>query len=239
MATNPIVWLIPNGDIRNTIRKELETTARRFDGMGFHYDALMYRHSIVRDEVIVATHESDTDGSMNYIYSKAAVRLPLVDLMSVQSVGSPVQYDPTRHVDYAFVFNKREMQRGSGSKILAYAFAKNAEEKSTTLVRIGTSTNEEECEFAKAELSKIHAQFSTKNYHYTVIALLGNMGVVTVDRGLDGMITIQAFKDTDLMTCLFRIVDFNLNKLSAVDCMMKWGKNFPSHVIGYAYERED
>jgi len=127
MTTNPIIWLTPSEEMRKMIRARMERAVRYMDSLRFSYDALLYRHSNGRDNIIVATHEPDTEDTMNYIYSKLSPTLPLVDLMSdSDKSGNPVQYDKTKHIDYIFRFNQGQLNQGSGVKILAYMFAKES-----------------------------------------------------------------------------------------------------------------
>ena len=104
------------------------------------------------------------------------------------------------------------------------------------LVRIGISAIEAECEIARKELQRIYDRCIANGQHHDLLVILGNMDIVTVDKG-DDRITISGYRGADFSSCRFQINDFVMT--DTVDCMMKWGNQYPSHVIGYAYERED
>lgn len=103
------------------------------------------------------------------------------------------------------------------------------------LVTIGTSAIDAECEIAKKELTVLHERCVASNQHHDLLVILGNMDIVTIDRATTTTITVH--RGFDLSSCQFRIIDFR--DLSAIDSMWHWCDKYPSHIIGYAYEREE
>lgn len=104
------------------------------------------------------------------------------------------------------------------------------------LILVGTSAIRAECEFARKELYKLYNWCIENNQKHDLLVILGDRNTVTIDKD-DGKIILQEHYGTDFSTCRFQIIDFTAT--TPIECMDRWGREFTSHVIGYAYERED
>lgn len=104
------------------------------------------------------------------------------------------------------------------------------------LILVGTSAIGAEREFARKALLELYYRCIENDKKHDLLVILGNHDTVTIDKDKD-KIVLQEHCGSDFSTCRFQIIDFMSS--SPIECMDRWGRKFTSHVIGYAYEREE